>query len=755
MRSNRWRQPSSHRSSARGPAPRAEFHPLEQRVLFASYFVSPSGSDAGPGTSGEPWLTLQRAASAVGAGDAVTVRAGTYAGFSLTADGTAAAPITFHGESGAVINRRNPATDGGIDLDGADFVTVEGFNVINCGVGVRSANNTGVVLRNNEVDVNVTAGILASASQNILIQGNTVGRTSQGAGIRITTGSDGGAVVGNRVFDNFSRGILLEGDKTAPGSDGVVTGARVEGNTLLGHGHGGGASLELDGVTASTVVNNLVYKAHADAIGLGTGNAAAGSTGNLLVNNTVLVALDGGWAVRLAEGSTGNTLRNNILLNLNAANGAFVSDAASLSGTKSEFNIVSDLFSDGTQTMPLEAWSTSKNLELGSFVSTPAAVFVAVDGDNFHLAPQSPALNAGSKAQAPAADIEGNPRPAGGGFDAGAFEQPLPPPNSFVQFSQPAYSVSESGAAFVLTVTRTGDLSGQATVRYGTADGTATAGSDYLPANGSVTFAPGESSKTVTVNVINDVTPEADETLTVTLTASLPAGLGEPATAALTILNHNVVSASLAADPWNGARQALFVNGTEGPDALSILATRGVVTVQNAGTTIGTFRQKQFTRMIVAAGPGDDRVDVTGLFKKPVQLSGGDGNDVLAGGKGKDVLLGGAGDDQLSGGGGNDILIGGDGADALRGGQQNDLLVAGSANWEADPGSLLRLSLVKGSPKVYAIRSRQGAVPPLDATGVTPDAAADSLAGEAGTDWFFADAIDALGDRSPKERVNL
>jgi len=755
MRQKRSRRQSSGRSCVLRAARPAESHSLEQRVLFANYFVSPSGSDAAPGTTDQPWLTLQRAASTVAAGDTVTARAGTYAGFSLTADGTAAAPITFHGESGAVINRRNPVTDRGVDLDGADFVTVEGFNVINCGVGMRSANNTGVVIRNNEIDVNLTAGILATASQNILIQGNTVGRTAQGTGILITAGSDGGAVVGNRVFDNFSRGIVLEGDKTAPGSDGVVTGARVEGNTLLGHGHGGGASLELDGVTASTVVNNLVYKAHADAIGLGTGNAAAGSTANVLVNNTVLVAVDGGWAVRLAEASTGNTLRNNILLNLNPANGAFVGDAASLTDTKSEFNVVADLFSDGSQTMPLGAWSAAKNLELGSFVSTPAAVFVAVDGDNFHLAPQSPALNAGSKAQAPATDIEGNARPAGGGFDAGAFEQPLPPPTSTVQFSQPAYSVSENGSAFVLTVTRTGDLSEQATVRYGTADGTATAGSDYLPANGSVTFAPGESSKTVAVNVINDVTPEADETLTVTLTASLPAGLGEPSTAALTIVNHNVVSASLAPDPWNGTKQALFVNGTEGPDALSVLAARGTVTVQSEGTTIGTFRQKQFTRLIVAAGAGDDRVDVTGLFKKPVQLSGGDGNDVLAGGKGKDVLLGGPGDDQLSGSGGNDILIGGDGADALHGGQQNDLLVAGSANWETDPASLLRLSLVKNSPKVYAVRSRQGAVPPLDGTGVTPDTAADSLTGETGTDWFFADATDALTDRSPKERVNL
>jgi Ca2+-binding RTX toxin-like protein len=729
---------------------------LEERVLFANYFVSPSGSDATPGTTDQPWLTLQRAASAVAAGDTVTVRAGMYAGFSLTADGTASAPITFHGESGAVINRRNPVTDRGVDLDGADFVIVEGFNVVNCAVGVRSANNTGVIVRNNEVDVNANFGIVATASANILIQGNRVGRTTPGSGIAVNGGSDGAAIVGNRVFDNFSRGIVLDGDQAAPGSDGVVSGARVEANTLLGHSRGGGASIELNRVRDSTFANNLVYNAHGDGIGLGSGGGGAASTGNLLINNTVLVAADGGWVVRLGGRSVNNTLRNNILLNLNAANGAFVSDADSLGGTVSEYNIVTDRFSDGTVAAGLASWRATKGLEGHSVASTPVTVFVSVDGEDFHLATQSPALNAGSEVKAPAADIEGNVRPAGGGIDVGAYEQPpAAAPTSLIQFAQAAYSVPENGPGFVLTVTRTGDLSGQATVRYDTVDGTATAGSDYLPANGSVTFAPGESSKTIAVNVINDLTPEADETLTVTLTASAPAGLGVPATAALTIINHGVASAAPAADPWNAAKQALFVQGTEGADALSVAVARGVVTVQSSGTTIGTFRQKQFTRVIVNAGTGDDRVDVSGLFKKPVQLSGGDGNDVLTGGKGKDVLLGGAGDDELSGGGGNDILVGGDGADALRGGKQNDLLVAGSASWESDPGSLLRLSLVKNSPKVYAVRSRQGAVPPLDGTGVTQDTVADSLTGETGTDWFFADATDALTDRSSKERVNL
>jgi ribosomal protein L24E len=50
-----------------------------------------------------------------------------------------------------------------------------------------------------------------------------------------------------------------------------------------------------------------------------------------------------------------------------------------------------------------------------------------------------------------------------------------------------------------------------ASVRWATADGTAVAGQDYEPASGTITFAPGETTKTITVNVIGDYDREADE----------------------------------------------------------------------------------------------------------------------------------------------------------------------------------------------------------------------------------------------------
>jgi len=50
-----------------------------------------------------------------------------------------------------------------------------------------------------------------------------------------------------------------------------------------------------------------------------------------------------------------------------------------------------------------------------------------------------------------------------------------------------------------------------ATVKWATADGTAVAGQDYESAGGTITFAPGETVKTISVKVIGDFDREADE----------------------------------------------------------------------------------------------------------------------------------------------------------------------------------------------------------------------------------------------------
>ncbi len=63
----------------------------------------------------------------------------------------------------------------------------------------------------------------------------------------------------------------------------------------------------------------------------------------------------------------------------------------------------------------------------------------------------------------------------------------------------------------IFTVTLLGSNTDAVTVDYATADGTATAGEDYTATSGTLTFNPGETTQTVTVEVIGETNGELDE----------------------------------------------------------------------------------------------------------------------------------------------------------------------------------------------------------------------------------------------------
>src|SRR5262249_34698614 len=66
--------------------------------------------------------------------------------------------------------------------------------------------------------------------------------------------------------------------------------------------------------------------------------------------------------------------------------------------------------------------------------------------------------------------------------------------------------------SFVFTVTLSAAYDQPVTMSYRTADGTATTGDgDYVGMTGTLTFAPGETSKTITITVNGDSKKEADE----------------------------------------------------------------------------------------------------------------------------------------------------------------------------------------------------------------------------------------------------
>lgn len=64
------------------------------------------------------------------------------------------------------------------------------------------------------------------------------------------------------------------------------------------------------------------------------------------------------------------------------------------------------------------------------------------------------------------------------------------------------------------------------TVSYATSNGTATAGSDYVAASGTVTFAPGETTKTISIAANGDTLVEANETFRLSLSSAVNVTLG-------------------------------------------------------------------------------------------------------------------------------------------------------------------------------------------------------------------------------------
>jgi probable HAF family extracellular repeat protein len=99
---------------------------------------------------------------------------------------------------------------------------------------------------------------------------------------------------------------------------------------------------------------------------------------------------------------------------------------------------------------------------------------------------------------------------------------PMSEDTAFIDIGDASVTEGNTGtqtAAF--TVTLSTASTEPVTVAFSTANGTASAGSDYQSTNGSITFAPGETSKTIAVQVNGDRVGELNETFLVYLSGAV------------------------------------------------------------------------------------------------------------------------------------------------------------------------------------------------------------------------------------------
>jgi hypothetical protein len=403
----------------------------------AEFFVAPSGSNSNAGTANAPWQTLQFAANRVGAGDCVTVRAGSYVGFQLSTSGRADAPIEFFAEPGVLVNQPETVRNQhGINLENASHVVIDGFSVTGMPrAGVRSVGVNGNVFASNVTIRNVHSydnqywGILTGFVNDLLIENNETSGSQVEHGIYVSNSGDRPTIRNNLSWNNRSNGIHVNGDIHAdddfPG-DGIISSAVITGNVIYGNGVGGGSGINMDGVQDSRIENNLLYNNHASGISLYRIDGGGGSNGNLVVNNTIHVASDGRWALNIKDGSTGNIAFNNILLNERASYGSIDIDAASLSGFVSDYNIVKDRFSNDDTFISLANWRSQTGQDLHSIIAPPGSLFENWSAGDYELLATAAARDAGIGSLAgrlpPAFDIAGASRPVGPNFDIGAYE---------------------------------------------------------------------------------------------------------------------------------------------------------------------------------------------------------------------------------------------------------------------------------------------------------------------------------------------
>lgn len=187
---------------------------------------------------------------------------------------------------------------------------------------------------------------------------------------------------------------------------------------------------------------------------------------------------------------------------------------------------------------------------------------------------------------------------------------PLPPaaasPELVIAFADATYTVNESGGSITVSVTRvSGDGSG--TITFSTRNGAARVGEDFSAMSGVLSFAPGITSRTVTIPIINDSATEYTEDFSISL--SSPTGdikIGAHSTKQISIIDDDAPPPTVPPPPPDTNAPVLtitepstvvFVNSLTPPSAtLSFTATddRGIGSV--VVTEFGPlFASQQYT----------------------------------------------------------------------------------------------------------------------------------------------------------------
>ena len=489
---------------------------------------------------------------------------------------------TQPGFTGSPIIELNGASAGNLAIGlqiNAGSSTVKGLVINRFETGIFLNQNGNNIIRGNYLGTNVSGTApFGNRSFGINIQGGTGGNTIGGTtiadrnlisgngntGLRITTNSNtvlgnyiGTDVSGNAALGNGNQGLRLDSSNntvggTAPGEGNLISGNRDIAIRITGGGN-------------NKVIGNRMGT---NAAGTGNlGNDAGGvhvfaGTGNTISSNSI--SFNGGLGIDLdvdtihpPDGLTPND----------------VNDTDTGSNNLQNFPVLTSVDVQATSTIIQGTLNSTANAQfrLEFFASAQCdptghgegqtflgSADVTTAGNNVTFNVNLPvAISANQYVTATATNAAGS---------TSEFSQCMGGGQK-LQFSQATYSVQENQPTAEITVTRSGDTSSAATVDYLTSDnsglipcqnnsnGVASARCDYATAAGTLRFAPGETTKNISIPLINDAYIEQPEVFNIKLSNPTGAGLDSVTTANITITSDD--SQAAAQNPIDN--QAFFI----------------------------------------------------------------------------------------------------------------------------------------------------------------------------------------------------
>jgi parallel beta helix pectate lyase-like protein len=358
------------------------------------------------------YATVQAAADRARPGDTVAIEAGTYpGGLAVRRDGAPGRPIRFTGTGGTAVL----AGAGGLAVGGHGWLEFTDLTVSgSTGFGGYADGAHDLVFDRFGVDGSRDGGLVLVGTRRVRVANcdirgtNSRGTSADHEALSIASGSSDVEVSGCRVHDNGEEGINVKYDDAAR--------VKIHHNVVTGNR---GPNIYVDSSSTVDVYANVVGGTR-EATKAGIGLAVEDySETRLLSKVRVFDNLSTGNAqagLSLWVESTGTMRDLTIVNNTFAGNarGSLLIDADRFTGTNTLRN---NVFGDG----PVDPgpFAADHNFAGNPGFADPAR------GDH-HLAAGSAAVDAGSPECAPGFDLDGVARPAGAGFDIGAYERRWP-----------------------------------------------------------------------------------------------------------------------------------------------------------------------------------------------------------------------------------------------------------------------------------------------------------------------------------------